>query len=109
MGQVVIGSPGTRRLAITATSLPRGSVVEVVAGLVDGLGTAGPGTRVVTTLPATAFARSSTVAASVAQPGPAFVRLTVRNSAGEVIGVGNPVWFLDRPPVGGVPGPRQVR
>ncbi|MDQ2758457.1 MAG: hypothetical protein M3Y71_18200 [Actinomycetota bacterium] len=105
MGQVVIGSATSRQLTITATMLPRGSVVEVVAGRVDYQGM-DPGTVVVATLPASLFGATGVTTTSFAVPGSCFVRLTVRDSAGVVIGIGNPVWLLTAPPAAGVPAGR---
>lgn len=36
-----------------------------------------------------------------------FYRVQVRNSAGEIVGTGNPVWLLRQAPPSGIPGPRQ--
>ena len=102
MGSVVLRSGTSRRLTITATALPAGAVVEVVAGAVDYAGI-DPGTTVVATLPESSFRSSGVATYDLSVPGSCFVRLTVRLASGVVVGVSNPVWLLTSPPPGGVP------
>ncbi|GAA1906619.1 hypothetical protein [Lapillicoccus jejuensis] len=106
MGQVAVVGGGVHRLAVAADALPPGSVVEVVAGPVDLQGV-DPGTVVLQRLPASAFGVAGVAGCTVDVSASTFVRVTVRSSAGTVIGVSNPVWLLLSAPPTGVPAPRR--
>ena len=106
MGGVSVGGAGTRQLAIAATALPAGSSVQVVSGPVDYAGAVDPGTSVVGTLSASAFA-GGPVTVPVSATGSRFYRAQVVSSAGALLGSGNPVWLLrEQPPVPVPPGRR---
>ncbi len=107
MGGVSVSQVSSRQMAITATSLPTGSSVQVVRGPVDYAGSANPkpGTSVVATIPAASFVGGQATRA-VDTSTSCFVRTQVVNSAGTIIGVSNPVWLLRSAPPGGVPAAR---
>ena len=106
MGGVSVGGAGTRQLAIAATALPAGSSVQVVSGPVDYTGAVDPGTTVVSTLTAAAFAHGP-VTMPVSASASRFYRAQVVSSAGVLLGSGNPVWLLrESPPVPVPPGRR---
>jgi hypothetical protein len=106
MGGVSVGGAGTRQLAIAATALPAGSSVQVVSGPVDYAGAADPGTSVVSTVPASAFA-GGPVTVPVSATGSRFYRAQVVSSAGALLGSGNPVWLLREQPPTPIPPARR--
>lgn len=101
MGSVSVSDLTTRSLMVTATDCPTGGTVEVVQGVVDYAGTAAPTPQ-------------TQVVASGGTGGPlpvdtsqsSFVRCQVRDSAGAVVGLSNPVWLLREPPPAGIPAAR---
>jgi hypothetical protein len=105
MGKVSVGSQPSRSLAVFAASLPAGSHVEIVAGPVDFTGN-DPGSVVLDSIAASAFGADGTVSRTIDTRASVFVRTQVRNSAGAIIGVGNPVWLLRDQPPGGIPAAR---
>ena len=107
MGGVSVSQLASRQMAITATSLPAGSSVQVVRGPVDYAGASKPaaGTSVVATIPASGFAGGQ-ASRAVDTSTSCFVRTQVVNSAGTIIGVSNPVWLLRSAPPGGIPPAR---
>jgi hypothetical protein len=107
MGKASVSSKNSRRIAIFVANLPTGSRVEVVRGPVDFTGT-DPGTVVTDTIAASAFGAGGTVTRTVDTTHPVFVRAQVRNSAGAIVGVANPVWLLHQQPPGGIPPARQA-
>jgi hypothetical protein len=106
MGGVSVGGAGTRQLAIAATALPAGSSVQVVSGPVDYAGAADPGTSVVSTVSASAFA-GGPVTVPVSATGSRFYRAQVVSSAGALLGSGNPVWLLREQPPTPIPPARR--
>ena len=102
MGGVSVSSKTTRSIAIWATNLPVGSVVELVAGPVDYKGAVDPGTSVLRSLLPSAFS-GGMARVSVDTTSSKFFRAQVRRSSGEIIGTSNPVWLLRSAPPGGVP------
>jgi hypothetical protein len=80
--------------------------VQVVSGPVDYTGAADPGTGVVSTLPASAFA-GGPVTVPVSVPASRFYRAQVVSSAGALLGSGNPVWLLREQPPVAVPAGRR--
>ena len=105
MGKASVSSRTTRDLAVFTTNLPAGSAVQIVRGPVDYTGN-DPGTAVIATIAASAFGSDGRVSRSIDTSGSCFVRAQVRNSAGAIVGVGNPVWLLRNPPPGGIPARR---
>jgi hypothetical protein len=106
MGAVSVSSLTTRQLAISAAALPAGSTVQIVAGPVDYAGRVDPGTSVITTLQASAFTAGA-VTVPVTTTSSRFYRAQVVNSAGQLIGTGNPVWLVrEQPPVAVPPARR---
>jgi hypothetical protein len=106
MGGVSVSSRTTRRIAIWATNLPAGSVVQLIAGPVDYSGAQDPGTWVSRTLSTSAFA-GGVVAVDVTTTSSRFVRAQVALSTGQVVGTSNPVWLLRSPPPNGIPPARR--
>lgn len=105
MGGVSVSSKASRGLSVSATALPAGSAVQVVSGPVDYAGAQDPGTSVVRTLTPSAFS-GGVASLDVDTTTNRFYRVTVLNSAGQVVGIGNPVWLLRQPPPGGIPPAR---
>lgn len=108
MGSVTVGTPPGQEAAIWADRLPSGSVVELVQGPIDysGAGTADSGARVVRTLAASAFSGTPVVAA-LPRINNTYNRVQVRGPQGNVIGMTNPIYCLDREPPNGVPAARR--
>jgi hypothetical protein len=106
MGSVLVGSASSRTLHVDVTDLPTGAAVQVLRGDVDyaGTGSAVPNTTVVHTLGAGDLATPLTVDTT----DDCFVRLQVVDSAGAVIGFGQPTWALYSEPTTGVPAARLV-
>jgi type V secretory pathway adhesin AidA len=102
MGSVSVSQLATRGLRVTATGVPQGGKLEIVQGAVDYAGPQEPvaTTQVITTLPDTALA-TGTVDVAVETRQSSFIRAQVRNSAGTVIALSNPVWLLRETPPGG--------
>lgn len=112
MGAVSVASGvNSRRLALTALGIPAGGSVTLLQGAVDYAGTANP-------VPHTAPIRSwtdtqiaaagGTVTTPVDTSADSFVRAIVQDSHGGIVGTGNPVWLLQKPPPNGIPAPRQA-
>ena len=104
MGSVVVGSATSRTLHVDVTGLPSGGGVQVVRGVVDYDASGSANTTVLTTLGASDLASPVTIDTGEE----CFVRLQVVDSAGAVIGFGQPTWALHTPPATGVPGTRLV-
>jgi len=97
MGSVSVRPDLTARdVQVQAAGLPVGSYVEVVQGPVDYPGTLDlePGSRVVATLPATAFASGGAVSVSVDTSASTFVRTAVVNASGRRVSFSNPTWLM---------------
>ncbi|MFL6128742.1 MAG: hypothetical protein ACJ73E_06730 [Mycobacteriales bacterium] len=95
MGGVAVTGRRTVPVTVTATELPRDGTVEVVTGRADRA--------------APAPAVESTVGRrSLDVPAGSYVRAVVRDAAGRVVGIGNPVWLLPEDPPGGVPAARRL-
>jgi len=107
MGSVTVGGPASRTVALSASALPADGVVQLVVGAVDHAGE-DPSSVVAETLPASAFTGSGTVSWALEAPTSCFVRAQVRNAAGRIVGIGNPVWLLQEEPPAGVPEARRV-
>jgi hypothetical protein len=107
MGSVSVSTVTKRQLVASATGIPAGGSLQVLQGAVDYAGTAGltANTQVISSYPAAALAGGS-----VSQPldtsRGSFVRTQVRNAAGNLVGLSNPVWLLRAAPPGGIPAPR---
>jgi hypothetical protein len=106
MGSVLVGGATSRSLNVAVTGLPTGAGVQVLRGDVDYSGTASPvpNTTVLRTLGPNDLATPVTLDTS----DDCFVRLQVVNSAGAVIGFGQPTWALHSQPGTGVPAARLV-
>lgn len=105
MGKVGVSALTARSLNIFAANLPTNSVVDIVQGPVDFTGN-DPGTAVINSIAAATFGTSATASMTINTTNPCFVRAQVRNSAGAIIGISNPIWTLKQPPPGGVPPAR---
>jgi hypothetical protein len=105
MGAVSVSSRTSRQLAISAANLPAGSTVQLVAGPVDYSGQVDPGTWIVTTLPASAFA-AGPCTVQVDTSSSRFYRAQIIASDGGLVGTANPVWLLRQAPPAGVPPAR---
>ncbi len=109
MGGVTLGRRPSRQVAVSVAALPPDSVVELVASPVDGVGP-DPAAVLVGSFTGTSLgpSRSGTVAITVdTSSGSCFVRAQVRRQ-GVLVATGNPLWFLDQAPAGGVPAARLV-
>ncbi len=106
MGHIAVSTKTTRRLAIYAAGLPAGSTVQLVRGPVDYAGKVDPATVVARTFPASAFV-NGLLSVGIDTSSDRFFRVQVVNSAGTIIGIGNPVWLLRRVPPSGIPAPRR--
>jgi hypothetical protein len=97
----------TRTMQITATHMPTGGSLQVIQGVVDYADTAAPtpNTTVIATVPASDLT-TGTLKLAVDTRRQSFLRTQVRNSAGTVVALSNPVWLLRNPPPGGIPAPR---
>ena len=93
MGGVVVGRDPVP-VTVTATDLPAGATVEVVTGRADAA--------------APAPAVTSGTARSFDLPPGSYVRAVVRDAAGRIVGLGNPLWALPAEPPGGVPAARRL-
>ena len=105
MGKVSVGTATNRALLGSAANLPAGSSVEIITGAVDYTGS-DPLTLLAATLGAPAFGASGTAGVTLNTSVPCFVRAQVRNSAGTIIGIGNPIWLLHAAPPAGIPAAR---
>ncbi len=96
-----------RTLQVTALGLPAGSSVEVVQGTVDYAGTRDPdpGSRVIATLPAAAFA-VGVATLQIDTTASTFVRCAVISGTGKRVSFTNPVWLLHEPSRRPVPSER---
>jgi hypothetical protein len=94
MGAVAVADGRPVPVTVTATELPRGGALEVVTGRVD---RAAPEPAVTAT---TAGGGSH----SIDLRAGSYVRAVVRDGAGRIVGVGNPLWVVDEP--AGVPPAR---
>jgi hypothetical protein len=92
-------------LTIFAANLPANSVVDIVQGPADFTGN-DPATKVVQSIPAASFGSTATVGTRVDTIASCFTRAQVRNSAGAIIGISNPIWIFKQTPPGGMPPPR---
>jgi len=109
MGSVSVSTVRSRHLVASATGIPAGGSLQVLQGAVDFAGTAGlaANTKVIGVYSARDLAGGS-VAQPVDTTKGSFVRTQVLSSAGDVVGLSNPVWLLRKAPSGGIPGPRAV-
>jgi hypothetical protein len=107
MGSASVASVTSRQLQVFATGVPSGGNVNVLQGAVDYAGTAAaaPNTATVASYPSTAFATGS-VSLDVDTTTACFVRASVTDATGAVVGLSNPVWLLDQAPPSGIPAPR---
>lgn len=106
MGAVSVSKKTSRKLTIYAGNLPGGAGVQLISGPVDYAGHADPGTTVARSFPASAFANGA-VTVTVDTSTDRFYRIQVSHPAGQIIGIGNPVWLLRQPPPSGIPAPRR--
>jgi hypothetical protein len=108
MGKIGVNATLTSRsLTIFAANLPASTVVDIVQGPVDFTGN-DPGTSVIQSFAASAFGSSATVSMRIDTTKACFVRAQVRNSAGAIIGISNPIWVFKSTPPGGIPAARTV-
>jgi hypothetical protein len=112
MGAVSVSRVRTRKLALTVTGIPVGGSVTLLQGAVDYAGTANPvpNTTLIKSWTGTQVAAAGgTVTTPVDTGADTFVRAIVTAADGQtVVGAGNPVWLLQKPPPGGIPVPRQA-
>jgi hypothetical protein len=104
MGSVSVSSVTSRRLTAYATDLPANGALQVVQGDVDYAGRADvfPKRRVIGHYATSDFA-SGAVTQTVDTSKASFVRTSVLDAKGKVVGLSNPVWLLRSAPPGGVP------
>ena len=109
MGGALVTSYPRVDLRVFATDLPAGAVLELVVGRVDLAGPDRPEPAIVrtTTVPARDV-RGGAYELAVEPEDGAYVRAMIRGANGAVIGVGNPVWLLRRPPPAGIPPARRL-
>lgn len=106
MGKISVGSTSSRQMTIFAANAPTGSTVQLVSGPVDYAADVDPGTTVVRSFAPSALT-NGVVTLSVGTASDCFYRVQVVDSAGDLIGTGNPVWLLRTAPPGGIPAPRK--
>ena len=100
MGSVSVSGASTRELSVTAIDVPEGGSLTVLQGDVDYAGTDSPASsaRSVGRL-SSGDVGSGTAKLSLDTRESSFVRAEVRNAAGDVVALSNPVWLLrDQPP-----------
>ena len=97
MGGVVVTGQRTVPVTVTATDLPADGSVEIVTGRTD---RAAPAPAIESTV--------SRGEHSFDAPAGSYVRAMVRDAAGRIVGIGNPVWLLREDPPGGVPPARRL-
>jgi hypothetical protein len=104
---VTVSTAATRSLRLTATSMPTGSLLQIVRGFVDYGGAAHPmpNATVVKSYAASALA-SGSVQYAVDNTSSAFYRTQVVASDGSIIAASNPIWLLRSAPPTGIPAPR---
>lgn len=106
MGHISVSAKTTRRLTIYAAGLPAGSTVQLVRGPVDYAGNIDPATVVSRTFAASAFV-NGVLTVGITTSSNRFFRVQVVDSAGQIIGIGNPVWLLRQNPPNGIPAARK--
>jgi hypothetical protein len=79
--------------------------VEILRGNVDYAGTAAPtqNTSLVASYPKSNFDAGRPITTTIDTKSSCFVRVAVRNSAGAVVALSNPVWLLRSTPPSGIP------
>jgi hypothetical protein len=113
MGAVSV-APGVspRALALTVAGVPVGGSVTLLQGAVDYAGTRDPtpNTAAIGSWTAAQVAKSGgTVTTPVDTSAGSFVRAIVTAANGKtVVGAGNPVWLLKKPPPSGIPAAREA-
>jgi hypothetical protein len=107
MGSVVVDGKTSHTLTIQASAMPTGSKLDVVIGPVDYTGS-DPGTATLKTFTAASVGSAGLASLVVDTATSCFVRTQVRNSGGQIIGIGNPIWFLTAPPPTGIPPERDT-
>lgn len=105
MGAVDVSSASSHRLKVSVGNLPAGGRVEILSGPVDYANRVDPGTSLVSTLTASSLT-GGVATVTVSTSASRFVRATVRNASGTIVGAGNPIWLLRAQPPGGVPPAR---
>jgi hypothetical protein len=108
MGAVSVSPATTRALRIDVSGLPVGGTVQVVRGDVDmaGTGDPNPGSSVVRTLGTDDLAAGRVITIDTGDD--CFHRLQVTDSAGAVVGFGQPIWVLKETPPNGIPEKRRT-
>jgi hypothetical protein len=107
MGSVLVSLAASHLIEVSASNLPPGGRVDIVRGPVDGAITGDPGTWKVTSLTESSFV-GAVATVRIWTSSSSFVRATVRDATGAVVGAGNPVWLLRSVPSGGIPSARRV-
>ena len=104
MGGVSVGEASERSLAVFGRGLPPGSVVNVVQGRIDyvGSGTPDPLVTTIATISAAALAGGSTLV-PIDTTASTYVRTEVVTSAGRGVAMSNPVFLYREPPRRAVP------
>jgi len=105
MGGVLVTPRPVVPVTVQATDLPADGSLEIVTGLADRAAATPATTSVVVPVrrvPSGGYPLD-------ARPGDGtYLRVTVRDAGGAVVGVGNPIWLLPRAPAGGVPRARAL-
>ncbi|MEW2329772.1 hypothetical protein AB0880_18400 [Micromonospora chersina] len=107
MGAVLITDAGELTVRLRATDLPAGATLEVVTGAVDLAGVADPTPAISTGQVAWRQLRQGWHDLPVSPGAGTYLRTQVRGRDGVIIGAGNPVWLLRRPPPRGIPPARR--
>jgi hypothetical protein len=94
MGGVDVGARPKVPVTIVATELPANGALEIVQGEVDLAGPGRPEPAVETTVVPASRVAQGVVELSVDRRRGRYVRVTVRDGAGDVAGFSNPVWLL---------------
>lgn len=104
MGSASVSAVSQRTLTVLATQVPAGGAVEVVRGVCDYTGTT-PNSTVVASLAASALIGGS-ASVPIDTTTSCFVRSQVRDSAGVLVALSNPLWLLHETPPTGIPPAR---
>ncbi|MFC5177306.1 hypothetical protein [Nocardioides taihuensis] len=105
MGSVSVSTATQRSVRVLADTVPNGGTVTVVRGGVDAAGTTDPNPSVTRQQYAAASVQNGELAVPVDTSSPAFVRVEVADSSGNLVAASNPVWLLRDLPAG-VPAAR---
>ncbi|MFL6239343.1 MAG: CehA/McbA family metallohydrolase [Actinomycetes bacterium] len=109
MGSISVLTRTSRKVAILATALSSKHVVEVVQGPIDYSGSTANRSKVVQTVPASAFDATGNAYVNVDTTSDTFVRINlVDTTTSTRVAFTNPLYLLRSAPPGGIPPARQA-